>query len=70
MFLKNLIKNLPQNKKNIQVQGLATNSKNVKKNFIFFAIRGHKINGERYIDEAISRGAIAIICSNKCKYTN
>ena len=70
MFLKNLIKNLPQNKKNIQVQGLATNSKNVKKNFIFFAIRGHKINGERYIDEAISRGAIAIICSNKCKYTS
>ena len=34
-----------------------------KKGFIFFAVRGNKINGERYITQAIKKGAVAIVCS-------
>ena len=49
MLLKKLISNLPKEKKKIKVLGLSTNSKKVKKGFIFFAVRGNKINGERYI---------------------
>ena len=45
MLLKNLIENLPSKKKNIEVKGLAINSKKVKKNFIFFAKKGNEING-------------------------
>ena len=42
MLLKNLIKNIPKEKKNIKISGISTNSKNVKKNYIFFAIKGNK----------------------------
>ncbi len=70
MLLKTLIKNLPKEKKKIQVRGLATNSKKVKKDFIFFAIKGYKYNGENFIKEAIYRGASLIICSKNCRYKN
>ena len=68
MLLKILIKNLPKEKKKINVKGLAINSKKVKKDFIFFAIKGYKSNGEKFIKEAIKRGASVIICSKNCKY--
>ena len=68
MLLKNLIKNLPKNTKNLNVNGLALNSKDVKKGFIFFAIKGSKFNGENFIDKAIKNGAITIVCSKSCKF--
>ena len=70
MFLKNLIKNLPKGKKKIQINGFAVNSKKIKKGYIFFAIKGHKLNGEKFINEAIRNGARVIICSKNCKYKN
>ena len=63
MLLKNLIKNPT---KNIKIKGLATNSNDVKKNYIFFAIKGKKFNGENFIKQAIKNGAILIVCSKKC----
>ena len=68
MLLKNLIKNPPQNLKRLPIKGLALNSKDVKKGFIFFAIKGNKSNGEKYINKAIKNGAIIIICSISCKF--
>ena len=70
MLLKKLIKNLPLEKKKINISGLAVNSKKVKRGYIFFAIKGHKINGEEFINEAIKKGAIVIICSKRCKLNN
>ena len=70
MFLKKLINNLNKDKKNIKIKGISTNSKEVKKDYMFFAIQGQKINGEKYIDEAIKKGAVVIVCSKKCKYRN
>ena len=52
MLLKNLIKNSPKNIKELKIKGLALNSKDVKKGFIFFAIKGTKFNGENYINKA------------------
>ena len=66
MLLKNLIKSIPESKRKIVISGISTNSKLVKKNNIFFAIKGNKINGERYIQEAIKNGASVIVCSKKC----
>ena len=37
MLLKNLIKNIPKNKKNIIISGLSTNSKKLKK-ILFFLL--------------------------------
>ena len=68
MLLKKLIKNLPSEKKNIQIKGLAANSKDIKKGFIFFAIRGNDTNGEKFINKAVKKGASIIICSKNCKY--
>lgn len=46
---------------NKDITGLEDNSKNVKKDNLFFAIKGTKLNGISFIDEAIKNGAIAII---------
>ena len=70
MLLKNLINNISKEKTKIIVSGLSTNSKEIKKNYVFFAIKGNKINGEKYINDAMIKGASAIVCSNKCKIKN
>jgi UDP-N-acetylmuramyl tripeptide synthase len=67
MLLKKLIKDIPKEKKKIKILGLTTNSKEVKKGYIFFAIKGLKFNGEKFINEAIKKGAAVIICSQNCK---
>jgi len=68
MLLKNLIKNPSKKIEKLNIKGLAINSKQVKKNFIFFALKGNNSDGENYIDEAIQNGAILIICSKKSKF--
>ena len=42
MLLKNLIKSLPENKRKIQIKGLAANSKEIKKDFIFESVSNLK----------------------------
>jgi UDP-N-acetylmuramoyl-L-alanyl-D-glutamate--2,6-diaminopimelate ligase len=49
------------NQNDFVVEGLAYDSKKVKKNFIFFAIKGYKDDGNKYVESAISNGAEAII---------
>ena len=68
MLLKNLIKFSSKKYNKININGLAINSKEVRKGYIFFAVKGNHSNGEKYINEAIDKGAVAIICSNKCKF--
>ena len=70
MLLKNLIKNISKDKEKIAISGLSINSKEVKKNYIFFAIKGNKFNGELFIKSAIKKGASVIICSKNCKFKN
>ena len=70
MLLKNLIKGISKEKSKIIVSGISTNSKQIKKNYIFFAIKGNKTNGEKYINDAIQNGASIIVCSKKSKIKN
>ena len=42
----------------LEIDGISNNSKNIKKNFIFFAFSGNKTNGNLYIEEAKRNGAI------------
>ena len=69
MLLKNLINNLPEKKK-ITISGLSTDSKSVKPGHIFFAIKGSNNNGEKFIKEAIKKGASVIVCSINSNYKN
>lgn len=51
----------PNIKKQINVLGVTANSKCVRKNFIFVAIKGKTQNGKKYIKEAIENGACLIV---------
>ena len=62
MLLKKLIKN-SSIKKNINIKGLEVDSRKIKKGFIFFAIKGNKLNGEKFINKAVKNGAAVVICS-------
>ncbi len=67
MLLKNLIEKIPYNLEGLNIKGLASNSKDVKKGYIFFAIKGNNLNGENFINEAIKNGASVIISSKDYK---
>jgi UDP-N-acetylmuramoyl-L-alanyl-D-glutamate--2,6-diaminopimelate ligase len=65
MKLKDLLKgvaflNLHGNEKE-EIQGIAYSSKNVKNGFLFAALKGAKENGFDFIEEALARGAAAIL---------
>ena len=63
MLLKNLIKNNSSFSKSININGLALDSRKVKKDDLFFALPGKKVDGNKFILEAIKRGASAVISS-------
>ncbi|WP_081828279.1 UDP-N-acetylmuramoyl-L-alanyl-D-glutamate--2,6-diaminopimelate ligase [Exiguobacterium aurantiacum] len=43
------------------IEGISFSSKEVKNNYLFVCITGHRHDGHNFIDEAIANGAIAII---------
>lgn len=53
-----------QGKTDIPISGLSFDSRVVEKGFLFFAIRGTQADGHRYIDSAIEKGTIAIVCES------
>ncbi len=57
----NLIDVYPMLKRNVTVAGITANSKRVRKNFIFVAIKGKKHNGMKYVKEALDNGACLIV---------
>ena len=69
MLLKNLIDNLNPKNGNEVIKGI---SLNIKKGNLFVAIKGTKFNGNKYIGEAISKGAKVIVYSGSLnkKYRN
>ena len=67
MLLRKIIKNLPREIFNINIEDLSLDSRQIKKNHLFFAVKGTKSNGEKYILDAITKGAKAVVCSLNCK---
>lgn len=49
----------------IEIEGIAFDSRKVERGFIFFAINGNAANGEDYIDSAVSKGAAAVAVSSE-----
>ncbi len=45
---------------NIKIKNIKTNSKDVKKNDLFIALKGKKYDGNIFIEEALKKGAICI----------
>ncbi|WP_461828725.1 Mur ligase domain-containing protein, partial [Aquifex sp.] len=44
-----------------RVSGITSNSKEVKKNYLFFAIKGTRHDGHEFVEEAVKRGAYAVV---------
>ena len=71
--IKNMIKKNIANKKNvnnnffknINYQGVSINSKSIKKNNLFFAIKGKNIDGHKFVKESLNKGAIKCVVSKK-----
>jgi murE/murF fusion protein len=64
-LIKKVFKN--QNINNLNYNGISINSKTLKKNNLFFAIKGKKVDGHNFVKEAILKGAAKAIVSNKIK---
>ncbi len=65
MQLKDYIPNIKKKYKGVFFSGISFDSSKVKKNDIFFAIKGNKFDGNNYIDIAIKKGAKVIITGKK-----
>jgi len=53
--------------KKVNYNGVSINTKTIKKNNLFFAIKGKKTDGHKFIKEAINKGAIKSVVSKKVK---
>lgn len=64
MKLSNLISDI--NKKivgdtEIEISGIAYDSREVKQGYLFVAVKGFQVDGHKYIESAIKNGAVAVI---------
>ncbi len=50
----------------IELEGIAFNSKEVKENYLFVAIKGFETDGHKYVKEALEKGAKAILIEEGC----
>ena len=64
MNLNKLVKEISQ------YSGITDDSRSVKKNFIFVAIKGRKSDGHRYINDAVYKGAAVIVGEKSLKIKN
>ena len=70
MYLGNFIKKINKKYDKIFFSGIAFNSALVKKDYIFFAIKGNKFDGNNYIQDAIKKGAKIIVSEKKINIHN
>jgi len=59
-----------KNEQPFNYSGVSINTKTIKKNNLFFAIRGKKMDGHDFIKEAIKKGAIKAVISKKINKNN
>lgn len=53
---------------NIEVEGIASHSRGVKKGFLFVAIPGFSLDGHKFIPEAVKKGAVAVVAEKEPPY--
>ena len=65
MLLGNYFTNIDNSKKKIFFSGISFNSKDIKKDNIFFAIKGNNFDGNKFIPIAIKKGSKIIISEKR-----
>ena len=46
---------------NIDIEGIYHDSREIKRDFLFICIKGFTSDGHNFIDEAINKGAVALV---------
>ncbi|EDZ60439.1 UDP-N-acetylmuramoylalanyl-D-glutamate [Candidatus Pelagibacter sp. HTCC7211] len=67
MLLGKYFHNINKDYKNFYFSGISFDTKNIKKNNIFFAIKGNKFDGNNFIPDAINKGSKIIVTEKKVK---
>ncbi|MFL2897275.1 MAG: UDP-N-acetylmuramoyl-L-alanyl-D-glutamate--2,6-diaminopimelate ligase [Candidatus Pelagibacter sp.] len=67
MFLGNYFKDIKKRYKKFYFSGISFESKNIKKNHVFFAIKGNNVDGNKFIPIAIKKGSKIIVTEKKVK---
>ena len=67
MLLGDYFKNINKNYKNFFFSGISFESTKIKKDHIFFAIKGNVIDGNKFIPIAIKKGSKIIVTEKKVK---
>jgi len=62
--LKDIFKDFSSEKMNCVVNGISSNSKEIKKGYIFVALKGQKFDGKDFIEEAEKNGAFIILAES------
>ena len=70
MKLKRILQNLEgiksiEGKTSLDIRGIACDSKAVRDGYLFIAVKGSRFNGTDFINEAIDRGASAVILEHR-----
>ena len=50
----------------LEIEGIESNSKNIKPGFLFIAIKGFSVDGHKFIESAIENGATAVMIEEGC----
>src|SRR5690554_1512408 len=67
LTLRNLAKLLGaryEGANNVIPKGVSIDSRNIKKGDLFFALKGEKVDGHRFIEDAFNRGAVGAVISD------
>ncbi|MBI4614364.1 MAG: UDP-N-acetylmuramoyl-L-alanyl-D-glutamate--2,6-diaminopimelate ligase [Planctomycetes bacterium] len=66
MQLSHLVQSIPDGRRlhfhDLDIRGLADDSRKVSRGDLFFAVRGTALDGHRFVPEALDRGAQAVVC--------
>ena len=65
MLLGNYFHNINKNYRNFSFSGISFDTKSIKKNNIFFAIKGNSIDGNKFIPKAIKKGSKIIVTERR-----
>ncbi len=65
MFLGDYFHNINKKYKKFFFSGISFDSKQIKKNYIFFAIKGNHVDGNNFIPTAIKKGSKIIVTERK-----
>ena len=65
MFVGDYFQNIQSDYKKFFFSGISFDSSKIKKNNIFFAIKGNKIDGNDFVSSAISNGSKIIVTEKK-----